>query len=79
MNSDHILHLSHFIATSSIGRGLEQTLTALRERRAGLTPRAFDTVDLATFIGEVAGVDTVQLPAHLADFDCCNNQLACWD
>ena len=46
---------------------------------AGLTPCAFDTVDLATFIGEVAGVDTVQLPAHLADFDCRNNQLPCWD
>ncbi|MHB1591571.1 MAG: beta-ketoacyl-[acyl-carrier-protein] synthase family protein, partial [Sulfuricella sp.] len=37
---------------------------------------AFDTVDLATFIGEVAGVDAVQLPAHLADFDCRNNRLA---
>ena len=32
-------------------------------------PCAFDTVDLATFIGEVAGVDAVQLPAHLADFE----------
>jgi 3-oxoacyl-[acyl-carrier-protein] synthase-1 len=33
-------------------------------------------VDLATFIGEVAGVDAVQLPPHLADFDCRNNRLA---
>jgi len=70
------LHLSHFTATSSIGRGLAQTLAALRQRRAGLAPCAFDTVDLATFIGEVAGVDAVQLPAHLADFDCRNNRLA---
>ena len=73
MNS---LHLSHFTATSSIGRGLNQTLDALRQRRAGLTPCAFDTVSLATFIGEVAGVDAVQLPAHLARFDCRNNRLA---
>ncbi|MHB8167498.1 MAG: beta-ketoacyl-[acyl-carrier-protein] synthase family protein [Sulfuricella sp.] len=73
MNS---LWLSHFTATSSIGRGLAQTLAALRQRRAGLAPCAFDTVDLATFIGEVAGVDAVQLPAHLADFDCRNNRLA---
>ena len=73
MNS---LHLSHFTATSSIGRGLNQTLDALRQRRAGLTPCAFDTVSLATFIGEVAGVDAVQLPAHLAPFDCRNNRLA---
>jgi 3-oxoacyl-[acyl-carrier-protein] synthase-1 len=70
------LWLSHFTATSSIGRGLDQTLAALRQRRRGLVPCAFDTVDLATFIGEVAGVDAVQLPAHLADFDCRNNRLA---
>ena len=70
------LWLSHFTATSSIGRGLDQTLAALRQRRAGLAPCAFDTVDLATFIGEVAGVDAVRLPAHLGDFDCRNNRLA---
>ena len=70
------LHLSHFTATSSIGRGLDQTLDALRQRRSGLAPCAFETVDLATFIGEVAGMDAVQLPAHLAEFDCRNNRLA---
>ena len=70
------LQLTHFTATSSIGRGLDQTLAALRERRAGLAPCAFDTVDLPTCIGEVAGVDAVQLPAQLADFDCRNNRLA---
>lgn len=70
------LWLSYFTATTSIGHGLDQTLAALRQRRAGLAPCAFDTVDLATFIGEVAGVDAVQLPAHLADFDCRNNRLA---
>ncbi|BBP04378.1 beta-ketoacyl-[acyl-carrier-protein] synthase II [Sulfuriferula plumbiphila] len=70
------LWLSHFTATSNIGRGLDQTQAALRQRRAGLVPCAFDTVDLVTFIGEVAGVDAVQLPARLADFDCRNNRLA---
>ena len=70
------LWLSHFTATSSIGRGLVQTLEALRQRRAGLVPCAFDTVDLSTYIGEVAGVDAVQIPAHLAAFDCRNNRLA---
>ena len=70
------LWLSHFTATSSIGRGLDQTLDALRQRRAGLAPCAFDTVDLTTFIGEVADVDAMQIPAHLADFDCRNNRLA---
>ncbi len=70
------LWLSHFTATSSIGHGLNPTLAALRERRTGLAPCTFDTVDLATFTGEVKGVDAVQLPAQLADFDCRNNRLA---
>lgn len=70
------LWLSHFTATSSVGRGLDQTLDALRRRRSGLRPCAFDTVDLPTFIGEVAGVDELRLPAQLADFDCRNNRLA---
>ena len=70
------LWLSHFTATSSIGRGLQQTLSALREQRGGLAPCTFDSVDLTTFTGEVAGVDAVQLPAALADFDCRNNRLA---
>ncbi len=70
------LWLSHFTATSSIGCGVDQTLDALRQRRAGLAPCAFDTADLSTFIGEVGGVDAVQLPAHLSDFDCRNNRLA---
>ena len=70
------LWLSHFTATSSIGRGLAQTLDALHQRRGGLVPCAFDTVDLETFVGEVADVDAVKLPAQLSAFDCRNNRLA---
>ena len=70
------LWLSHFTATSGIGCGLAQTLEALRQRRGGLVTCAFDTVDLPTFIGEVPGVDAVQLPAELSAFDCRNNRLA---
>jgi len=70
------LLLSHFTATSCLGRGLDPTLRALRERRGGLAACAFDTVDLATCVGEVAGVDAVQLPQGLASFDCRNNRLA---
>jgi len=51
-------------------------LDALRQRRAGLHLSDFETVDLITFIGEVAGVDDVILPAHLSRFDCRNNRLA---
>ena len=70
------LWLSHYTATSGIGRGLQQTLDALRQRRSGLVPCTFDTVDLPTFVGEVVGVDAVQFPPQLADFDCRNNRLA---
>lgn len=70
------LLLSHFTATSCIGRGKASTLESLRHGRSGLAKCTFETVELATFIGEVAGVDDVQLPAHLHEFDCRNNRLA---
>jgi 3-oxoacyl-[acyl-carrier-protein] synthase-1 len=70
------LLLSHYTVTSCIGCGLDETLDALRRQRGGLKPCAFDTVDLPTCIGEVAGVDDTQLPSHLAHFDCRNNRLA---
>ena len=70
------LLLSHFTATSSIGKGLLPTLNSLRQRRAGLHLSDFETVDLLTFIGEVPDVDKVKLPKHLSHFDCRNNRLA---
>lgn len=70
------LWVSHFTATSSIGCGLTSTLAAMRQQHSGLAPCAFDTVDLPTFIGAVAGVDDVQLPVALSEFDCRNNRLA---
>lgn len=70
------LHLSHFTATTCLGRGLAPNVAALRDERSGLARCCFETVDLDTFVGEVAGVDDVILPAALADFDCRNNRLA---
>ena len=70
------LALSHFTATSAIGRGLEAMLAALRARRGALAPCAFETVALETCIGEVPQVDAVRLPAPLARFECRNNRLA---
>ena len=68
--------LSSFTATSCIGHGLDQTLSALRSKHSGLAKCNFETVDLDTFIGEVAGVDHVSIPQHLANYDCRNNRLA---
>jgi 3-oxoacyl-[acyl-carrier-protein] synthase I len=70
------LLISHFTATSCIGRGLRDMTTALQQKYSGLTPCAFETVDLNTFIGEVAGVDDIKIPRKLANFECRNNRLA---
>lgn len=70
------LLLSHFTATSCIGQGLHQTIAALEQKHSGLAKCTFETVDLDTFIGEVAGVDDVKIAPPLAHFDCRNNRLA---
>ena len=70
------LAITHFTATSCLGTGLEATRQALHAQRSGLAPCRFDTVDFATFAGEVPGVDALGLPEPLADFDCRNNRLA---
>ncbi len=71
------LWLSHFTAASCLGHGLEATLAALRTQKSGLAPCAFETVnDLATYIGEVSGLDQAPLPGSLAEYECRNNRLA---
>jgi 3-oxoacyl-[acyl-carrier-protein] synthase-1 len=49
---------------------------SLLAQRSGLKKCDFETVDIDTHIGEVAGVDRVRLPAALSRFDCRNNRLA---
>ena len=70
------LVLTHFTATSCIGRGLQETLAALKEQRTGLAPCAFESVVLDTHLGEVPGVDDERLPNGLHEFECRNNRLA---
>lgn len=72
----HPLRLTALTTTNALGAGVAATLTALRAQRSGLAHKPWETVDLDTYIGEVAGVDTVTLPPHLAPFDCRNNRLA---
>jgi 3-oxoacyl-[acyl-carrier-protein] synthase-1 len=69
------LLLSHYTATTCLGRGLDATRAALHDGHSGLAPCAFETVRLDTWIGEVAGVDDIRLPAPLARYDCRNNRL----
>ncbi len=68
--------LTHYTATTCLGRGLGPTIAALRGGRGGLARCAFETAALDTFVGEVAGVDDERLPASLSEFDCRNNRLA---
>ncbi|WP_321887004.1 beta-ketoacyl-[acyl-carrier-protein] synthase family protein [Paraburkholderia bannensis] len=70
------LLLSHFTATSCLGRGLDAMLAALRDQRGGLAPCDFERADLDTWIGKVDGVDDVTMRADLANYDCRNNRLA---
>jgi 3-oxoacyl-[acyl-carrier-protein] synthase I len=70
------LQLTSFTATSCIGAGLAQMRSALEQQRSGLTRCEFETARIDTYIGEVSGVDDVQLPARLQRFDCRNNRLA---
>ncbi len=70
------LVLTHFTATSCIGRGVDATLAALKEQRTGLAPCRFESVELDTHIGEVPGIDAERLPTALQDFNCRNNRLA---
>lgn len=70
------LLLSHFTATSCLGRGLQPTLDALRQYQHALKPCDFETVDIVTYIGEVNGLSDLKMPAGMADYDCRNNRLA---
>jgi len=63
-------------ATSALGAGLVPTLAALQEGRSGLAARRWESVDLDTCIGEVAGLDDETVRPDLATFDCRNNRLA---
>src|SRR5271156_3030186 len=70
------LLLEKFTAASCIGTGVASTLRSLFDQRSGLRHCDFETVDIDTHIGAVAGVDAVRLPQDLHQFECRNNRLA---
>jgi len=69
-------HVTRFTAVSCLGKGLAATRIALAAQRSGLGPCRFETVELDTCVGEVAGIDQELLPEDLKPFDCRNNRLA---
>lgn len=70
------LHLAAYTLTSALGAGLAPTLDALRHQRSGVQAMRWETVDLDTCLGAVAGLDSYALRADLGAFDCRNNRLA---
>lgn len=70
------LAISRATLTTALGAGNAAHLAALEAGRTGLAPCSFADVKLPGYVGEVVGVDAVELPPELADFDCRNNRLA---
>jgi 3-oxoacyl-[acyl-carrier-protein] synthase I len=70
------LRVTAYTLCSAAGNGRAATLSALRERRSGLTPNDFGPTPIATWIGRIAGLEEQALPSEFAQWDCRNNRLA---
>ncbi|WP_237247673.1 beta-ketoacyl-[acyl-carrier-protein] synthase family protein [Sideroxyarcus emersonii] len=70
------LVISHTALANSLGLGVSATMDALRSRRSGLAPCAFEDVDLETYIAKVEALDDFRVRADLSAWDCRNNRLA---
>jgi 3-oxoacyl-[acyl-carrier-protein] synthase-1 len=70
------LVISRFSIVSCLGIGEATMLAALRSGASGLQPCTFETVNLETYVGQVAGLDEFRIPEALSAFDCRNNRLA---
>ena len=70
------LPITSYSVVNSLGAGRAAVLEGLRSRRSGLKRCDFETVDLDTCIGRVAGLDEMRVRSDLAVYDCRNNRLA---
>lgn len=75
------LILTSYTVVSALGKGLDETYRALRNRRSGLRRCDFEDVGIATYIGRVDEVEDVLVgecssSSELGPFDCRNNRLA---
>ena len=71
------LPITSYTLTTALGAGLEANWGQLEAGASGLRPCAFAGSEaLATWVGEVDGLDRIALPPRLAAFDCRNNRLA---
>lgn len=70
------LAVSGFCLVTSLGAGREATLAALRTGFSGLTPSTVEHAPSPAYVGEVPGLEAIELGDALAGFDCRNNRLA---
>ncbi len=70
------LAIHSYTTTSAAGLGKVATARALREGLTALVPNDLAWAPLDCWIGRVDAVESLALPASLADFDCRNNRLA---
>jgi len=75
------LILTRYTVVSALGKGLDETYRALRNRRSGLRPCDFEDVGITTYIGRVDDLEDVfvgggSASTELEQFDCRNNRLA---
>jgi 3-oxoacyl-[acyl-carrier-protein] synthase I len=60
-----------------LGTGPQAMVGAFQNGRGGLAPCRFNVAgELSTYVGEVAGLEAVQLRSELAQYDCRNNRIA---
>ena len=75
------LILTRYTIVSALGKGLNETYRALRNRRSGLRRCDFEDVGITTYIGRVEDVEDMFVgdrfvSTELEQFDCRNNRLA---
>ena len=68
--------IADYTVVTALGAGRAPTLAALRVGRTGLARQRFETADIDTWLGVVAGADDVVLPPGLELFDCRNHRIA---
>jgi 3-oxoacyl-[acyl-carrier-protein] synthase-1 len=70
------LAISHYSIVNSLGAGARVVGAALRGGHSGLMPCDFETAALDTYVGRVAGLESLTVRSDLAAYDCRNNRLA---
>lgn len=68
--------VSAYTATTALGPGISSFQQSISALESGLRPNDFPDCDIETWIGRVAGLEEVTLPAELQHLHSRNNQLA---